>query len=58
MEQNKAEFISTANEFCDQIYCSPYLDEEIIYINASHLSQKEYILEQILAKDIQRKSIN
>tara|TARA_B100000035_G_C21035212_1_gene570574 strand:- start:3799 stop:5715 length:1917 start_codon:yes stop_codon:yes gene_type:complete len=40
MEQNKAEFISTANEFCDQIYCSPYLDEEIIYINASHLSQK------------------
>ena len=40
LEQNKAKFISTANEFCDQIYCSPYLDEEIIYINAAHVSQK------------------
>ncbi|MDA9724439.1 acyltransferase [Gammaproteobacteria bacterium] len=40
MEQNNAKFISTANEFCNKTKCSPYLGEEIIYINAAHVSQK------------------
>ncbi|GIR03755.1 MAG: hypothetical protein CM15mP13_3490 [Pseudomonadota bacterium] len=36
---------------CNKTKCSPYLGEEIIYINAAHVSQKgKYIFEQILQK--------